>query len=147
MLDVERCSLCVCRAPIGYRLYSYGGIFHCIPCRCSIRWLLRMWAQRVHVYYCYGRRGQLYFSKGSFSCCMVNQISPLHVRQALQAYHSGLLALISSPTTTSECFSFIFLLCLSWACVVSSSTRHCTPHSVKRKECKWTMRVKVCLHG
>lgn len=38
---------------------SYGGLFHCMQCRCSIRWLLLMWAYEKTPRYYYGRCGQL----------------------------------------------------------------------------------------
>lgn len=68
---------------------------------------------------------------------MVNPVVLLHVRFKLN---------VQSPSAFSyfqhHLISFIFLLCLSWACVVSSSSGQGSP-PVQHKECKWLMRVRV----
>lgn len=91
--------------------------------------------------YFYGRCSQLFFFKSIYLILtiyfMVNPVVLLHVRFKLN---------VQSPSAFSyfqhHLISFIFLLCLSWACVVSSSSGQGSP-PVQHKECKWLMRVRV----
>lgn len=80
----------------------YGGLFYCIPCRCSIRWLLVMWAYEKTPLYYYGRSGQLCFSKDYFLALWYTKYYQCMKCKRLQACYAA-------------CFSVFFYLFISSA--------------------------------
>lgn len=102
---------------------SYGGLFHCIQCRCSVRWLLLVWAyEKTPLNHC-GRYGQLcvvVFFVGPFAGFVVgNQILPM---------------LHDTSVASSSCIVFFYLqrvFCSSSFCLIYLG-RVWSPHQTGR---------------
>lgn len=120
---------------------SYGGSFHCICCRCSIRWLLLMWAiEKTPLYYS-SRCGQLCYSNDRFPALGESNITNARNGSAARLSRRALYAFVCFQYHLRVFCPSSLLLCLSWACMVSSSSSQGPP--VKCKECKWLMRVRA----